>query len=234
MQKDPFISPLRSFFHNKWVLLFLLFDIILLLIPLFILLWQNTAVSTINLNFAPIDSTITVNGNSDFTNGEYSITPGTYKIAVSHEGLEPKSFTINIPPNYSVTVSAFLSESDHSFNFYKLRDNFRSYRKLAEIASSEHNTTFDHDTSAEEFVQRFQKNYDAFTTELPIEYRESEGYGRDLSILKNITIKADSNCSFTLCVQALVVGTDSKEFIDKLLEEKGFNVEDLQIDYKFY
>lgn len=234
MQNDQFVSPIKAFFRNKWVLLFLLFDIILLLIPIIILLWQTTAVSTINLDFAPIDSTIAVNGNSDYTNGEYSITPGTYKITVSHEGLETKTFTVDIPTNHSVTVSTFLSESDHSFDFYKLRDNFRSYRKLAEIASAEHNVTFDHDTSAEEFIQRFQKNYDAFSTELPLEYRESEGYGRDLSILKNITIKANSNCPYTLCAQALIVGTDSKDFINKLLEEKGFNVEDLSIDYKFY
>ena len=109
-----------------------------------------------------------------------------------------------------------------------------SYKKLAEIASADNNLTTDHDTSAENFIQEFQDNYHMFTTQLPIEYQESEGYGSNLQILKNITIKANYNCEKTLCIQALVAGTDSKDFVSQLLQEKGFNTEDFEIEYKFY
>ena len=62
----------------------------------------------------------------------------------------------------------------------------------------------------------------------------SEGYGADLQILENITIKANYNCNLTLCVQALIVVTENKDLIKSLMEEKGLNAEDFEIEYKFY
>ena len=234
MQDNVMLSPLQAFFRNKWVRLFLVVDVALLLILILILIWQTTKVSTIKLNVVPFDSTITINGKSGFTNGEYSITPGTYQVTISHDDLETKTLAVDISPKNVVSVTAFLSDTDKTFNFYKLRKNLDSFNSLKEIASSENNLTTDHDTSAEAFIQKFQTNYTDFTTKLPIEYRESTGYGETLSIQKNITLKAAYDCDLTLCIQALVVGTDSKEFVDNLLQDKGINLEDFEIEYKFY
>ena len=234
MQDDVMLSPLQAFFRNKWVRLFLVVDVVLLLILILILIWQTTKVSTIKLNVVPFDSTITINGKSGFTNGEYSITPGTYQVTISHDNLETKTLAVDISPKNVVSVTTFLSDTDKTFDFYKLRKNLDSFNSLKEIASSENNLTTDHDTSAETFIQKFQTNYTDFTTKLPIEYRESTGYGETLSIQKNITLKAAYDCDLTLCIQALVVGTDSKEFVDNLLRDKGINLEDFEIEYKFY
>lgn len=234
MQDDVMLSPLQAFFRNKWVRLFLVVDVVLLLILILILIWQATKVSTIKLNVVPFDSTITINGKSGFTNGEYSITPGTYQVTISHDDLETKTLAVDISPNNVVSITTFLSDTDKTFDFYKLRKNLDSFYNLKEIASSENNLTTDHDTSAEEFIQKFQTNYTDFTTKLPIEYYESTGYGETLSIQKNITLKAAYDCDLTLCIQALVVGTDSKEFVDNLLRDKGINLEDFEIEYKFY
>ena len=129
---------------------------------------------------------------------------------------------------------SFLKSDNDNFDFYKLKTNYQSYKKLESIASSTNNVTTDHDTSAEDFIRKFQTNYDLLVTQLPIEYHESSGYGFDLEILKNITIKANYNCHATLCIQASAAGTNSKEFINSLLQEKGFKVEDFEIEYKFY
>lgn len=234
MQDDVMLSPLQAFFRNKWVRLFLVVDVVLLLILILILIWQATKVSTIKLNVVPFDSTITINGKSGFTNGEYSITPGTYQVTISHDNLETKTLAVDISPKNVVSVTTFLSDTGKTFDFYKLRKNLDSFYNLKEIASSENNLTTDHDTSAEEFIQKFQTNYTDFTTKLPVEYYESTGYGETLSIQKNITLKAAYDCDLTLCIQALVVGTDSKEFVDNLLRDKGINLEDFEIEYKFY
>ena len=234
MQNDVILSPVQIFFRNKWVRLFLIIDVIAVLVIIGILIWQTTKVSTINFDVTPIDSTISINGNSDYSNGEFSVTPGTYEITISHEGLKTKTFTIDVSPEHVVSISTFLSDEKNSFDFYKLRDNYMSYKKLEEIASSRNNITIDHDTSAESFIQKFQKNYNNFSTKLPIEYHKSEGYGAYLQILENITIKANYNCNLTLCVQALIVGTENKDLIKSLMEEKGLNAEDFEIEYKFY
>lgn len=232
MQSNDTLSPVQLFFRNKWVRLFLAFDVLLLLTLIGTIIWHATKVSTISFNIAPIDATISVNGNTDYHNGQYSITPGTYEVTISHEGLQSKSFTVDISPQHVNSITTFLSGED--FDFYELRKNYMSYKKLEEIASAAQNVTTDHDTSAESFIKRFQENYDAFTTKLPIEYHESDGYGQTLEILKNITIAAKYNCELTLCAEAFIVGTDDEDFVQSLMEDKGINVEDFEIEYHFY
>lgn len=235
MQEGTITSPVQQFFRNKWVRVFLTIDILLIITLIAVSIWQNTTkIATINLDIAPTDSTITINGDNRYRSGQYSITPGTYDISVSHEGLDTKSFTIDISPQHVVSIRTFLKSNNDNFDFYKLKANYMSYKKLESIASSSNNVTTDHDTSAENFIQEFQKDYNLFATQLPIEYHESRGYGSDLEILKNITIKASYDCHATLCIQASAAGTNSKDFINSLLEEKGFKVEDFEIEYKFY
>lgn len=234
MQDNEGPSPIRLFFRNKWVRLNLVIDVILILVLIGVIAWQNTKVSTINLDIVPADSTISINGDSRYSNGQYNLTPGTYEITLSHDDLEPKTFTIDISPHHVVSITTFLADANHSFDFYKLRTNYTSYLRLAEIASADNNLTTDHDTSAENFIRKFQADQAALAAKLPIDYRESSGYGSDLEIQKNITLKAGYNCQLTLCIQALAAGTDNKEFIDQLLREKEFNTEDFEIEYKFY
>ncbi len=234
MQDDMSLSLVQSFLRNKWVRLFLVLDAILLIIFILTLIWQATEVSVINFNITPLDSTISINGNDDYGNGQYSITPGTYEIVISHEGLETKTFTIDLPPNNIVSISTFLSDKDKTFDYYKLRKNLESFNSLEDIASLNNNITTDHDTSAEDFIQKFKSNQELLSSKLPIDYYESEGDGENRSLLKNITIKAAHDCNLTLCVRALVVGTDNEDFIKNLLREKGINPEDYEIEYKFY
>lgn len=234
MQNDVILSPVQIFFRNKWVRLFLVVDIILIFALIGVFVWQTTKTSTISFNITPLDSTISINGKNNYSNGQFSITPGTYEITISHDGLESKKLNATIEPKQIFSLSTFLSDKEKTFDFYKLRTNYMSYKKLEEIASSENNITTDHDTSAEQFIQKFQENYSAFSTKLPIDYYESKGYGQTLEILKNITFKAKYDCNNTLCIQALVVGSDSEDYVNKILEEKGFNVEDFEIEYKFY
>lgn len=234
MQNNDTISPIKQFFNNKWVRISLVIDLVLILVLIGVIIWQHTKVSTINLNITPLDATISINGDNSYKNGQYSVTPGSYQILISKEGLDTKSFTIDLSPGNTFSLSAFLSDSEKTFDFYKLRANFTSYAKLKEIASSNQNVTTDQDKSAESFIQQFEENYKLLNTALPIEYQESEGYGQDLSILKNITIKANYTCKYTLCIQAFIMGTNSQEFIDSLMREKGIKTEDFEVEYKYY
>lgn len=229
------VSPLKAFFRNKWVRLVLVLDVVIVIFVIIAAIVKTTRTAVISFNVTPVDAKITIDGSGDYANsGEaYSLAPGTYEVQISHESLSPKTFTVSLEADRNTTITTFLHQ-DNDFSFYTLRDNFSSFEKLAEIASASDNQTTDHDTSAEAFIANFQESYNLYRTKLPIEYRESEGYGSNLSILKNITIRASYNCDITLCIQALMVGTDSEEFINTLLEEKGFNVEDFEIEYKVY
>ena len=228
------LSPIQIFIRNKWVRLILFFNIILLLVVIALLIWQSTKVSTISFNITPINSVITVNGDDNYQNGQYAITPGTYDITIYHEELEPKSFKIDIAPQNIVSISTFLSDADHTFDYYKLKENFSSYEKLKEIASHANNTTTDQDKSAEQFIQRFQEDINAMTTKLPIDYSETVYHDGFVEIKNSINIVADDDCVNTLCIQVHTPSTNDGESIKSLIQEKGFNVEDFQIEYIFY
>lgn len=234
MQNTNDYSPIQTFLHNKWVRLTLLLNAIILLIVIGLLIWQSTKVSTINLNITPIDSTISINGDQKYQNGQYSITPGTYNVTISHEGLESKNFTVDIAPQSVATISTFLSDADHTFDFYKLKKNYSSYAKLEEIASSANNMTTDQDTSAEAFIKRFQEDYEALTTKLPIDDSETIYDDGFYEIKNSINVIAKNDCVYTLCLQVHTLNGNNEESIKSLIRAKGFNVEDFQIEYIFY
>ena len=228
------LSPMQIFFRNKWIRLILFVDIVLLLTAIALLIWQSTKVSTISFNVAPINSTIAINGNQNYRNGQYSITPGTYNVTISHEGLESKNFTVDIAPQSVATISTFLSDADHTFDFYKLKKNYSSYAKLEEIASSADNMTTDQDTSAETFITRFQEDYEALTTKLPIDDSETIYDDGFYEIKNSINVIAKNDCVYTLCLQVHTLNGNNEESIKSLIRAKGFNVEDFQIEYIFY
>lgn len=109
-----------------------------------------------------------------------------------------------------------------------------SYKKLEEIASSNNNITTDYDTSAESFIARFQEDYEAFTTKLPIDYSETVFHDGFYEIKNSINVIAKDDCAKTLCLQVHTTSTNNEESIKSQIQEKGINVEDFEIEYKFY
>lgn len=229
-------SPVRSFFRNKWVRLILILDILAIVAVIGIIIWNNTKTATINFSIAPLDAKIQIDGTGEYYNGSYQVHPGTHTITISHDGLEPKTFTMDLASGYNTTLTTFLAGADNNFDFYTLKDSYGSFQQLAAIASYLNNLTTDQDTSAESFISNFQYNYDLYQTALPIDYIEREGVGRNRSLVLDITIKAnyDDVCTKLLCVKALMALTDDKSIVDRLLREKGFNPEVLQIEYQVF
>lgn len=235
MQNQEGLSPIQLFFHNKWVRLALVFDIILLAILILLLVWQSTKVSTISFDVTPLNSIISINGDNHYRNGSYSITPGTYEIAISHDGLNTKTFKVDIAPQHIVSLTTFLTDNNN-FDFYKLRDNYMSYKKLSEIASANNNITTDHDASAEEFVKKFNQQYRLLTTSLPIEYasydHDIDGWDSLKTQFFIVQPQEKNLCAKTLCVQALIGSNDEKDLVNKTLIENGFDVNELEILYE--
>ena len=234
--QDGSISPLKGFFRNRWVRIILVIDVLALIIVIGMAIYNATKVSTIEFNIAPVDATISVNGNTNFSNGVHTITPGTYEIIISHEDLEPKTFTIDIAPRHAVAVTAFLSGPENDFKFYELKDNYVSFLKLAEIASAGNNVTIDQDTSAEKFIDNYQKEYNLWQEKLPIrltEYEETDS-GREVKRKVSIKVNYDDKCTKTLCIKAIMALTNDTEFVKQLIRDQGLNIDDYEVIYEIY
>ena len=227
-------SPIGKFFRNKWVRMIGAVDAIFLVIIIAVAVSapvnQSIHSATISFNIIPMMANISVNGSGDYkSNGEaYSLAPGHYDVTISYPNLATKTLSIDLEENSNTTITTFLT--DENFYYYKLRDNYGAFLALAGIASANNNQTTDHDTSAEAFITKFQKDYEKYTNDLPISYSEHDEKGR---LTKYIVIRADYDCSVTLCLKA-TLDEDDKHKVEDMLKEKGFNVEDYEITYKFY
>lgn len=234
MQNDE--SRLKSFFKKKWVRIVVVVDILAMIFLVGVMIWNSTRTAILTLNVAPVDARIQV-GSNVFQNGTYKMHPGTYDVTVSRDGLDTKSFVIELGAGDALYFSVFLKSSENGFGFYTLEGNFESFRKLTEIAGKNDNNTLDSDSSAEEFIASFQEKYNSYISNvLPIEFTEYEKVDNRQVLMKDITIRRGSAdiCERILCVEALMALTNDKGLVNDLLKENGLNPEDYEIHYKFY
>lgn len=232
---DGSISPIRAFFNNKWIRIILVIDVLIIFVLIGIKFWQSTKVSVIEFNIAPIDATISVNGNTNYANGQYSITPGTYEIKISHEGLETKTLSVDIEPHQITPVTLFLTGANNDLSFYELKDNYKSFEKLDSIISSNQNLTTKDNTFVKDFISDFKHKISIFN-KLPIKgyvYGDSSAN----SSSAGFTIQNGQNsksCDKTTCLLVKYYGHDYEEAVKAKIKEAGYNPADYQIVYERY
>ncbi len=233
-------SHFKEFLNKRWVKVVLIIDVLIVLVIIGVSIWSATKTATVNFSVAPIDAKITLNGQGDYKNDTYKFHPGNYEVTISRDGLESKTFNLELKSGCVTTLAAFLTGENNSFEFYELKDNTASFQKLSEIASTENNQTTDKDTSAEEFVAKFSEKIaklQSFTTIHYSEYKSNPDSPSERSMEFDITIRNGSQseqCKTSTCFEALMVSTDNRTLVKNLLQEKGIEADDYEIIYKTY
>ena len=130
-------SMLKSFFKSKWVITILLLNIVIIIVVITLLIINSSKNSKLVFSVTPLDATISVNGDTNFTNGTNTIYPGKYDIVISRDGLETKSFSADVLSDQTVTISTFLVDTEKTFDFYKLTENVSSMEKPEDVRKAE-------------------------------------------------------------------------------------------------
>lgn len=233
--QDKNISPLREFFHSKYVWIFLAVDVIAIILVAVIIANQVSKVSIINFNIAPVDATISVNGDTHYKNGQYDVKPGKYEISISHEGLETKTISIDLAARDYANVATFLKQSNDNFEFYELMENNQSYRKLKEIASEEDNITIDKDTSAQKFIANFEQKMSIMNA-LPIKGYVYADPTVNMStggfVIENGQSRKE--CKKSTCLVVRYHGKDYEGEVIKQIKKAGYDPNDYQLVYERY
>lgn len=224
MQDNSNVSLLRLFFRQKWVKIILCLNIAIVLVIIGIVVYNSFKTVTILFEVTPLDATISVNGNAGYSNGSYKLMPGTYRITISHDELDSKSFDLELPSNTSTMLLTYLSaDNGNDFSFYEKKDNYNSAVKLIDIALRDGESTYDHDTSARQFAGEYKSMIDAFNNELPIIESLHESPEQGGRLLSTISIQENDSCVKYLCVSVSSFGySDVKKEVNTLLEEAGF------------
>lgn len=229
-------APAANFFNHKIVRLVLVINILLLATLIILLIKNATKTSTLVLNITPLDSKITLNGDGEYmSTGTYNLTPGHYKVEISHPDLISKTFELDLEPGHNTNLTAFLSGEEGDLDFYRQKNNLGSFDKLKEITTTNENLTIDQDEPNTLFISMLDYNY-SMMSRLPlddVQYIDTD-QGRELAY--DITIRANygDDCSTWLCLEALMLGTDDKNLVSQLLTNHGFSTEDYEIKYTIY
>ena len=233
---SDYLSPVQAFFKNKWVRLILVVDAAVLVVLLVVMIMNAMKNSVISFNVTPMDAKISING-SEYAEGSYKFAPGTYEIAISREGMESKSFTVELGGDSIANVATFLVGEDGGFDFYELKENYDSFLKLAEMASINNNMTVDQDTRAEEFVRGFEEDYTIFDV-LPIVDKTLSQYGLEAGVdyqydVLTIQNGADyDSCLMTLCLYITDTLSGREERAKEIVNNFGYNSDNYQIIYE--
>ena len=227
-------SALKDFFRNKWVRLILALDVIVIIVIIGLMISKAMRSATLVLDVSPLDATIKLNGGGEYASGTYELVPGEYKVEISHDGLDTKTFDVKIDSGEIANITTYLT-NDGNIDWYKQKVNRGSYSKIVDMVSVDKNLTTDQDGSAVEQVKELEDNFQKLKN-LPITkvvYDQTDT-GRHLNT--DITIRANysDECSTWLCLEALMYGTDDESIIEQLLTNNGFDAEAYEIKYKVY
>lgn len=238
MYNEVNTSPIKLFFHQKWVRIVLVLDLLAIIAVIAVAIFNTTKTAVVTFYVAPTDATITVNG-AKYENGTYKFSPGSYDITISHPELNSKTFHYDLASDSSTLVTTFLSSTDDdgdpSFDFYEQSSNYYSFQALASIAGKDNNQTIDHDTSAEDFVARMQKIL-SIESLLPIVDNiygvpgvntATTGY----SIRNNID---NQECQKVACLLVMYYGEGYEEAVAEEIRSIGYNPTDYEIIYERY
>lgn len=230
--QDNDTSFFREFIRNKYIKLFLILDIIAILAVIGLLIYRATRISKIYFNVAPLDATISVNG-VNYSSGQHDITPGSYEIKISADGLEAKTLSINIEPHHYVTVATFLSDNGKTFEYYKFKKNQGSYLRLKSIASAENNITTDSDTSAQDFIIKYEQALTIYD-KLPLKgyLYEEPSVSMSTGGFAIQDGRSKDQCDKMNCLIVRCYGKNYENAVLEKIKEAGYNPEDYQIIYE--
>ena len=231
--QDKNISPLQEFIHNRYVWAFIAIDILAIIVVASVFFHQAAKVSTINFNVTPLDATISVNGDKHYANGQYKIAPGKYKISISHDGLETKTFSVDIGSRNYTNVTVFLTNANKNFEFYTLQKNYESLKKLKTIASAENNITTDKDTSAQQFITNYE-HIMSIKDALPLKGYVYSEPSANMSTGRFTIENGQSNrsCKKSTCLLVRYYGKDYENAVLEKIKEAGYNPDDYEIVYE--
>ncbi|MBQ2695476.1 hypothetical protein IJG04_02450 [Candidatus Saccharibacteria bacterium] len=232
MQYDEDVSPARKFFHSKYTRAVLIMDVIVILIVVGVVIFNSTKTATIDILTVPSIAKVKID-NGEYSSGTYRIHPGNHTAEISAEGFQPKNISITAESGAISKIYVYLVPEDGTFEWYTLKENYDDFEQLTAIASNGNNTTTDQDTSAEEFINIFQKNYQIYQESLPISKSEyGVGPNGDTYKTKDILIEKNKKdyCRLYICMKAIIIGGE-KEDADQLILEKGFNIENIEVFY---
>ena len=213
------LSPLQAFLRSKWVRVVLVVDVLLVLLLIGVAIFQNTKTATVDILTVPSVAKVKIGG-GEYESGAYRIHPGDYEVTVYADGFVTKTVPVEARAGEISKVWVYLVPEEDNLNYY------------AQHVDDWYNMGL----MSDEEAQRVYKLL-SIQEELPMDYaeREEDDEG-EINLVKDITISANNGygCKVHYCLKVATVLDKNEETVRGLLAEKGFNLDDYEVEWKVY
>lgn len=213
------LSPLQAFLRSKWVRVVLVVDVLLVLLLIGVAIFQNTKTATVDILTVPSVAKVKIGG-GEYESGAYRIHPGDYEATVYADGFVTKTVPVEARAGEISKVWVYLVPEEGNLNYY------------AQHVDDWYNMGL----MSDEEAQRVYKVL-SIQEELPMDYaeREEDDEG-EMNLVKDITISANNGygCKVYYCLKVATILDKNEETVRGLLAEKGFNLDDYEVEWKVY
>ena len=194
---------------------------------------------------APTSATIKIDGR-EYKNGNYKFFPGKKKVEITHDLLEPKTLEVELKSNENTTLQAYLvgktstNDTDSASAKAKDQDSTKAIPLSAFDFYKKDSADFEllkliGDKNSAPFINHWEK---ALTLRdiLPLSERTviiKDPYDEriDTYVMDGTS---DKKCSllFCLAISSGLEQDEATELAKRLLEEKGYNLNDYEVIYR--
>ena len=213
------LSPLQAFLRSKWVRVVLVVDVLLVLLLIGVAIFQNTKTATVDILTVPSVAKVKIGG-GEYESGAYRIHPGDYEATVYADGFVTKTVPVEARAGEISKVWVYLVPEEGNLNYY------------AQHVDDWYNMGLMSDEEAQRVYRLL-----SIQEELPMDYveREMDNEG-EMNLVKDITISANNGegCETYYCLKVATILDKNEETVRGLLAEKGFNLDDYEVEWKVY
>lgn len=202
--------------QHRLVAVLILINILAVVIVVGAVVYNNMKTATININVAPNEAIIELNGHRYDNFGSHDVLPGNYHVKISMEGMQTKEFDITMESNGFTRIETYLLDANGGFDYYiKNQDDELTLEDVA------------NDEASKAFIAKYNKIV-SIADVLPLEYYDRDDQANPIGIY----IEQDLGvCEDDLVCLSVYGGEQHKDIVADLIREAGYNPDDYRIIY---
>ena len=192
-------------------------NLVALIIAIVIIIIHLAKTATIDINVAPNDATITLNGRKYDNNTSHDVLPGNYHVKIAMDGMQTKEYDISLERNGFIRIWDYLLDEKGGFDYYLTHPD--DMATLAEL---------DIDQKVKDIVNYYNR-ITSIRDMLPLEYYERFEVDKPLGVF----IEEDPNdCDSKALCLVVYGGEKNRDIALKLIKEAGYDPEDYGIRFE--
>lgn len=205
--------------QHKTISMIVGLDVIAIVVVTAIFVIQGLRTCTIDINVAPSDAIVTLNGATHGNLELVKLFPGNYHVEISREGMQTKTLDISLSSGDYYRLREYLLDDDSSMDYY--------YNHSDEVINLEN-------ISDDPQVTKFVTNYNQAISIMDLLPYTYDAYSDNYTNYTWYEIDEDprSDCPKVLCLKIIdKTGGNEQNAIKRILE-LGYNPDDYELTYE--